>query len=221
MKKTLITIVLILVVVEIGTVLFLSQANKEQQYIPTNVEMVKYAEEKYPELKNYWKYIPLSFHDGLKLVGVIQGNSDTNFRIVQSSSGEKEVSVIDGFRLMYKYPDTEHFAKMMVEKSKKEEYKNDKIKVIEELKFIAKGQNVDQMNYNGYEYYFIGNDHLYDTPVGMAVIFFPENQIITTIYFLNQEPENRKFQTIAEFISLKDNFIKGVIDNATDLKVSP
>jgi hypothetical protein len=43
-------------------------------------------------------------------------------------------------------------------------------------------------------------------------LFSDEDLVIVTIYFLNQLPENRRFQTYEEFISLRDAFIRGYID---------
>ena len=223
MKKILITIGIIIVIIAAVGVYFLNYASKFPQTQLTveqrNVSYKQIIEKQYPDLKNYWQYIPLSFSDGLLWDDVAQSNKDTDFRIIQTLKGEERVSMIDGFRIMYKYPDTEYFSKMHVEQSKKEEYEKDKIKVINELNFIGKRLDVNQENYNGYTYYYLGNSDLNVSPVGMAIVFFPEDQIITTIYFLNQKPEDRKFQTIEEFNLLKDNFIKELIDNK--IKNSP
>jgi hypothetical protein len=217
MKKILIIVGIILVILVAGGVLLLKYvSNLPQTQLTAEQRDAGYKrilEKDYPELKNYWQYIPLAFPDGLRWDDVNQANKDNDFRIVKTAKGEEKVSTIEAFRIMYKYPDTEYFAKMHVEQSKKEEFSNDKIKVVDELKFISKSANIDQKNYRGYEYYYIGNSDLNISPIGMALVFFPENQIITTIYFLNQKSSDRKFQTIEEFNSLKDNFINELIDN--------
>ena len=69
------------------------------------------------------------------------------------------------------------------------------------------------MNLNNNEYYYRSANNLkYSPNIGMAIVFYPEEQIIITIYFLNQEAKYRSFQTIEEFNILKDNFIKNLID---------
>jgi hypothetical protein len=140
-------------------------------------------------------------------------DNNVNYRTIKTSKGVEKVSVIDGFRILYKYPSTGDFAKMHVEKSNPQDYGNDKLKVIDELKFLSKDKSIVQKNYGGFDYYYISNDNLNESPIGTAIIFFPDNQIITTIYFINQKPSDRKFQTIEEFNALKDNFIKELIDN--------
>ena len=48
--------------------------------------------------------------------------------------------------------------------------------------------------------------------LAMTQIFSDEDSVIVTIYFHNQEPEMRNFQTYEEFISLRERFIRGYIE---------
>lgn len=170
-------------------------------------------EKKFQSINQFWAYIPLIFNEGLEWDDVIQRENDVDFRIIMTRGGEEKISVVDGYRILYKYPNTKWFVKVHVEKSKKEEYENDKIKIVKSLmQWSGETIEISPINYNGYEYYYVGNDDLVESPIGMAVIFFPKNKIITTIYFLNQESGDRKFQTIEEYKQLKDNFIMSIID---------
>jgi hypothetical protein len=44
--------------------------------------------------------------------------------------------------------------------------------------------------------------------LGISVLFSDADHHIVTIYFLNQNPKKRKFQTIEEWRTLRDNFLK-------------
>ena len=171
-------------------------------------------EKKFPGIENYWNYIPLFLNDGLEWDDVNQREKGTDYRTIQTINGVEKISVVEGFRVMYKYENSNHFAKMHVEQSKSDEYENDKSKLIN---FIYQRLNneivVQHLTYNNYEYYYRGANNLPNSPIiGMAIVFYPEEQIIITIYFLNQEAKYRSFQTIEEFNILKDNFIKNLID---------
>ena len=171
-------------------------------------------EKELPGIENYWNYIPLFLNDGLEWDDVNQREKGTDYRTIQTLNGEEKISVVEGFRVMYKYKNSEHFVKMQVDQSKSDEYENDKSKLIN---FIYQRLNneivVQHLTYNNNEYYYRSANNLkYSPNIGMAIVFYPEEQIIITIYFLNQEAENRSFQTIEEFNILKDNFIKNLID---------
>jgi len=43
--------------------------------------------------------------------------------------------------------------------------------------------------------------------LGIYLIFDDKKQVVTTIYFLNQEPQERKFQTLDEYRRLRDRFL--------------
>jgi len=175
-------------------------------------------EKELPGIENYWNYIPLFLNDGLEWDDANQREKGTDYRIILTLNGEEKISVVEGFRVMYKYENSEHFVKMHVEQSKSDEYENDKSKLIN---FIYQRLNneivVQHLTYNNYEYYYRGTNNLpYSPIIGMAIVFYPEEQIIITIYFLNQEAEDRPFQTIEEYNLLKDNFIKNLIDSKVD-----
>ena len=59
------------------------------------------------------------------------------------------------------------------------------------------------------------------TTLAKAQIFSDEDSVIVTIYFMNQLPENRRFQTYEEFISLRDGFIRGYTECVAKKKTIP
>ncbi len=170
-------------------------------------------EKKYPAIKKFWPYIPLFFKDGLEWDLVNERSGSDPFRIVTTAKGEEHVSVMAGFRVLYKYPNTDYFAKMHVEQSYAEQYEADKQKVIDGMTFSAGNLPVIHENKSSFEIYSAGQPNLESSVLGMALILFPKDHIITTVYFLNQEPSKRKFQTFEEYENLRDEFVEGIISN--------
>jgi hypothetical protein len=171
-------------------------------------------EKKYPSIEGFWPYIPLFFQNGLEWDLVNEWSDSKSFRVIMTAKGEEHVSIVAGFRVLYKFPNTDYFSKMHVEKSQSENYETDKQKVIDNLNFVAKDLRVTHDNKSQFEVYYSGQTSLESAPVlGMALIFFPKDQIITTVYFLNQQPSKRKFQTFEEYEKLKDQFIEEIISH--------
>lgn len=50
--------------------------------------------------------------------------------------------------------------------------------------------------------------------IGMALHFFPKDHIIATVFFLNQNPKDRKWQTLQDYSFCKDRFSRELIDHA-------
>ena len=71
-------------------------------------------EKKFPGIENYWNYIPLFLNDGLEWDDVNQREKGTDYRTIQTINGVEKISVVEGFRVMYKYENSNHFAKMSV-----------------------------------------------------------------------------------------------------------
>jgi hypothetical protein len=55
-----------------------------------------------------------------------------------------------------------------------------------------------------------GNDRqkLEGNVVGMYLLFDDKTHVATTVYFLNQQSWQRKFQTMDEYGRLRDNFLR-------------
>jgi len=58
----------------------------------------------------------------------------------------------------------------------------------------------------------LGKKELSGTTLAITQIFSDEDSVIVTIYFMNQVPEMRRFQTHEEFIALRDSFIRGYVE---------
>ena len=133
---------------------------------------------------------------------------------MQTAAGEKEITRIDSYRILVAYPKTDAFVNIRPEKSRPDAYIQDKQNAIEELRhLISTGKEMEstepiKATYNGFESYGLNRRTLeIGNTVGVYVLFNDTDQTITTIYFFNAKPKKRKFQTIGEWKTLKENFL--------------
>ena len=158
-------------------------------------------------------YTSCQFEDGLKVVQVDRLPKGVTFRTETTSGGEKKVSLVDGYRIMVAYPKTDFFANIKAEESNPDDYAKDKETVTEGLKWaIANSKEMEsqeplKVSYNGFEGYAMNRKSLVGNTLGITVLFSDGDHHIITIYFLNQNPKKRKFQTIEEWRALKESFL--------------
>jgi hypothetical protein len=162
-------------------------------------------------------YLSCKSDDGLYVKEVTQrSKSAENYRTVRTAGGEKKVSVVDGYRVMFAYEKAHYFfANVKIEQSKVQEYASDKEAIIESIKYLPFYENVPakmvyrgKSDFNGYEVYGADMDVIDKGGVlGIYVIFSNTDNVIVTVYFLNQGREHRRFSKIEEFRSLRDNFL--------------
>ena len=146
------------------------------------------------------------------------------WREVGIGGKSQRVSVIDGYRVMYSYARNYPFATLKAERSDPSKYLKDKEIVTSYFADIAKADDKsDLVNFSGQNFsgQTLTKRELTGRTLGITQILWDEDSIIVTIYFLNQEPENRKFKTYEEFISLRDGFINGYIECVTKKRSTP
>lgn len=161
-------------------------------------------------------YLSCKFEDDLQIVETTRRpKSAEKFRLVETASGNRTVSVLDGYRVMFAYPSTPYyFANIKVEQSNPQDYASDKEMVRSELQYSASTKHStkiihqDKTLYNGYESYGIDRDVIdVGGVIGTHVLFSAADHVIITVYFLNQGSENRKFQNIEEYRASKEKFL--------------
>lgn len=135
----------------------------------------------------------------------------------------ERVSVIDGYRVMYSYPRTYWFANLKAERSDPSRYSEDKRIVTEHFVALA-GADDSAVLTNFSDRSFVGQTltkrELSGRTLGITQILSDEDSVIVTIYFMNQHPENRAFQTYDEFIALRDGFVRGYIECVAQRKAA-
>lgn len=159
-------------------------------------------------------YTSCSFPDGLRIVSVeplVQGVSS---RPVQTVEGTQQIELEAGERVMFQYPLTDFFADAKVELLPADRYPELKAALLANLHFLESERGGPTparalpVGLHGFEVH--GNDRqkLEGNVVGMYVLFDDTTHVATTVYFLNQQTWQRKFQTMDEYGRLRDGFLR-------------
>jgi hypothetical protein len=140
------------------------------------------------------------------------------WREVGFGAKTERVSVVDGYRVMYSYPRTYWFANLKAERSDASRYGEDKRIVKENFVALASADDntvLTSFSDRGFEGQTLTKKELGGSTLAITQILSDEDAVIVTIYFMNQVPENRAFQTYEEFITLRDGFVRGYIECVT------
>ena len=155
----------------------------------------------------------------LKIKEVTRRTADDNYREVTTGDGKKKVSVVDGYRVMFGYPDLPYyFANVKIEQSDPARYLQDKEILINEKKHLAASKQstamvfTDKRLFNGLEDYGLDREKIdVGGQVAIHVLFYDPAHLVVTIYFLNQSKaafaNNRRFETVEQFRELRDDFL--------------
>lgn len=155
----------------------------------------------------------------LKIKEVTRRNPGNMYRKVTTTNGEEKVSVIDGYRVMFAYPDlTYYFANVKIEQSAPDSYSRDKEILINQLKYDSSKKEAtkiifaDKTLLNGFEHYGVDRDRIdVGGQVGWHVLFYDPAHLVITVYFLNQSKavffNKRRFESIGEYQGLRDDFL--------------
>lgn len=154
-------------------------------------------------------------HDGLRIVQVDRLPEKVKSRTVKTSSGDRKISLADGYRVMVAYNDErDWFANVKAEKSVAAEYERDKENAIENLKWaVSVGKEMEsqepvKVSFGKYDGYGSSRRILIGNMLGIYVLFSDADRTITTFYFINQNSNKKRFQTIEEWRVLRDEFLK-------------
>jgi hypothetical protein len=137
------------------------------------------------------------------------------WRDVSSGGRTWRVSVMEGYRVMYSYPRTYPFASLKAERSDPSNYSEDKQIVMRSLAELSSADgNTERVDFSkqGLSGQTVTKKELGGSTLGITQIFSDEDAVIVTIFFFNQAPQNRRFQTYGEFISLRDDFVRGYME---------
>ena len=137
------------------------------------------------------------------------------WREVSSGGRTWRVSVVEGYRVMYSYPRTYPFASLKAERSDPSNYGEDKQILMRSLVELSSAdgntERVD-LSKHGFSGQTVTKKELGGSTLGITQIFSDEDKVIVTIFFFNQAPQNRRFQTHEEFIALRDDFVRGYME---------
>ncbi|MGA9984935.1 MAG: hypothetical protein WBP95_15770, partial [Acidobacteriaceae bacterium] len=135
-------------------------------------------------------------------------------RPVQTARGTEQIELEAGERVMFQYPLTDFFADAKVELLPAGTYAQFKETLLSNLHFLESERGGPAparalpVGLHGFEVH--GNDRhkLEGNVLGMYLLFDDTSHVATTIYFLNQQAWQRKFQTMDEYGRLRDSFLR-------------
>lgn len=167
-----------------------------------------------PVPKALQPYTSCTFPDMLEIVGVNPLAPGITARTVETADGPESIDMVAGERVMFAYPMTDFFANAKAELLPAGEYLKLKKILIDNVNYLdaqpngpVKAQALPA-GLHGFEVY--GNDRtkLEGGVLGMYLLFDDPADVATTVYFLNQQSWERKFQTMEEYERLRDSFLR-------------
>jgi hypothetical protein len=158
------------------------------------------------------------FAGGVRAVTLDRRPADApRWRAVEQPGKSERVSVIDGYRVMYSYPRTLPFARLNAERSDPASYEADKRTVTRYFASIAQADDHAALSASstaGFAIQSLTKKGLGGTTLGITQLLSDADGVIVTIYFLNQVPELRQFESYDEFVRLRDEFVRGYAECA-------
>jgi hypothetical protein len=153
------------------------------------------------------------FAGGVRAVTLDRRPADApHWRTVELPGESGRVSVVDGYRVMYSYPRTLPFARLNAERSDPARYEADKRTLTQYFAGITQADDNAALGASstaGFAIQSLTKKALGGTTLGITQLLSDADGVIVTIYFLNQVPELRQFETYDEFVRLRDEFVRG------------
>jgi len=135
-------------------------------------------------------------------------------RTVDTPSGSTNVVMIDGLRILIAYNHDELFVNLKAEQLEKLRYPADKQTLIDSLGLMAErtpdleANKPSNSKLGRFEGYGINRTKLECGVLSVYMWFDDASSQVLTAYILNDEPADRKFQTIGEYRELRNRFLQ-------------
>ena len=159
-------------------------------------------------------YESCAFPDRLAVVGRTPLNGGVTLRDAETSHGTVAVQLEAGERVLFAYPGQDLFANVRLEKLPAKDFLNQKRTLVEDFNHTLAQSPQGARNYSlparmrGFEIYGLDRTELSGAVLGIYLFIDDLNRIATTVWFLNQDTTTRPFQTIDQYIRLRDAFLK-------------
>jgi hypothetical protein len=160
------------------------------------------------------RYTSCKFNDGLAVVETSPLAPGIHERTVQTSKGSRQISMVEGRRVMFAYPDKDFYANVKVEILPEKNYAETRQSLIDNFDYFLNSGDGTTRNYglkptlNGLDVRGLDREKLEGGVLGIYLLLDDASRMVTTIYFLNQEPKDRSFQTMEEYRVMRDRFLQ-------------
>ena len=114
---------------------------------------------------------------------------------------------------MFAYPEKDFYANVKVEILPEKNYAETRQFLIDGFDYTLTSGGGNTRNYglkptlNGLDVRGLDRDKLEGGALGLYLLLDDPSRMVTTIYFLNQEPKDRSFQTMEEYRAMRDRFL--------------
>jgi hypothetical protein len=158
------------------------------------------------------RYTGCRFSDQLSVVETSPLAPGIHERTVPTSKGPKQVAMVEGRQVMFAYPGKDFYANVKVEILPEKDYAETRQALVDNFGYMLATSKDSTRNYelkpklNGLDVRGLDKDKLEGGVLGIYVLLNDASRMVTTIYFLNQEPKDRSFQTIEEYRVVRDRF---------------
>jgi len=159
------------------------------------------------------RYTTCKFSDGLAVVDISPLAPGVHERTVQTSKGPRQIEMVEGRRVMFAYPGKDFYANVKVEILPEKNYAETRQFLIDSFDYMLASGDGNTRNdglkpmINGLDVRGLDRDKLEGGVLGLYLLLDDASKMVTTIYFLNQEPKDRSFQTIEEYRAQRDRFM--------------
>lgn len=156
-------------------------------------------------------YTSCHFADGLQVVKLDPLRTSPMVRSVMTPDGSKQIVMLEGERIMFAYPFGDFYANVKVEELPAATFAEERQSLLGELAWLARTGEVAAAGalqpMQGFEVAGVDRPALKGGVLGTYLLVDKEAKVVTTIYFLNQDPL-RDFHTVAEYQKLRDQFLQ-------------
>ena len=159
-------------------------------------------------------YQSCNFDDGLQIVKIDSLPSGPQERTITTLEGPKVVHMLDGRRILFAYGVSgNYFANVKPELlpdgtwATQKNYLLDEVQAMQRADFNMRPNTGLPGTMHGLEVHGFDRIDLNGATLGFYLLFDDTRHIATSIYFLNQQPLTRRFQTIEEYRNLRTRFL--------------
>lgn len=149
------------------------------------------------------------FDDGLRAISFdARAKGLERWREVKIGESSRRISVVDGVRLIYAFPDKVPFARMMVEQSDWNSYVEDVKTAQQALEDTARNSDANHQLFtlNGVSVQNVTKNQMVGETLGSTHLYFDSDRTIVSVYYLNPPPDNARFKTPQDFFPVRDRF---------------
>ncbi|MBB5316464.1 hypothetical protein [Tunturibacter empetritectus] len=159
------------------------------------------------------RYTGCRFSDELAVVETSPLAPGIHERTVETLKGPRQVGMVEGRRVMFAYPGKDFYANVKVEILPEKDYAETRQTLVDNFDYFLASSKDSTRNYglkpklNGLDIRGLDRDKLEGGVLGIYLLLNDATRMVTTIYFLNQEPKDRSFQTIEDYRMMRDRFL--------------